>query len=414
MNGEAIKSFLVGLGFGVDDSSLAAFNKALGKASLKVLALYTSVKLMAAAVVYSISKISEGFEQMGYEYRIIAPAINKALVLRRELLKAYAAAGINIREVVMNSVKLNMSLTKTKYALEAIYKSVGSKFFTLLTKQSDLFREKLYKNMPKIQHALENLVKFIFKAFEATVTLGTRLWSILTRVYDFFVKFDKATDGWSTIILGVVAAWKLLNLSFLATPIGMILTGLLALLALFDDFKTWEEGGQSLFDWTSFLPVIDAVTTAMKSLWEVTKAIGTAIAAVISAIYLGFSEGSQSMIALEAFKMAAMAIVDVFSNLWDHMKNVFSAMGKIGSWAAGLFKDAPQVVQNVQNTPGVQPSPIPLGSTTQNSQVNQNVKQQTNITVMGGADAQATAGAVAGQQGRVNGDMVRNMKGSVR
>src|ERR1019366_5580168 len=102
-----IKSFLVGLGFGVDDASLAKFNKAIASASLKVAALYGSTQVAASGIVLGISKISEGFEQMGYEYRIIAPAINKALTLRRELLKAYSAAGINIVKVIQSSVRLN-------------------------------------------------------------------------------------------------------------------------------------------------------------------------------------------------------------------------------------------------------------------------------------------------------------------
>src|SRR4051812_3077747 len=103
--------------------------------------------------------------------------------------------------------------------------------------------------MPKIQSALERFIKFIFAAFEAITTLGERIWSILERVYDFFKKLHDATDGWSTIIIGVIAAWKLLNLSFLATPLGMVLALAVALLALYDDLKTFVEGGQSLINW---------------------------------------------------------------------------------------------------------------------------------------------------------------------
>ena len=83
MNGDVIKSFLVGLGFGVDDASLAKFNKAISSATLKVTALYASTEVAASGIVYGISKISESFEQLGYEYRLITPAINKAIVLRR-------------------------------------------------------------------------------------------------------------------------------------------------------------------------------------------------------------------------------------------------------------------------------------------------------------------------------------------
>ena len=409
MNGDVIKSFLVGLGFGVDESSLAKFNKAIASASLRVTALYAAVKVAAAGIVYGISEISEGFEKMGYEYRIIAPAINKALVLRRELLKAYSAAGINITKVVQASVKLNMSLAKTKFAFEAIYRSVGSRFFGLITKQSDAFREKLYKNMPKIQAALERMVKFIFKAIEATTALGLRLWSILTRVYDFFVKLDKATDGWSTIILGVIAAWKLLNLSFLATPLGMILAGLVAILALFDDFKTWQEGGKSLFDWTTFVPIIDAVNAALSVLVKTWRAMFDVIGNIVLAFYQLFKGDYTGF--FDSLKGAALSLINVLKSLWEQMKAGMNVAGALGTWAMNLFGNNNGAA--VQGNPVGRPLANPIGSSS-SSLTNQNVNQQTTISVQGSADANSVGKAVAGEQGKVNFDMVRNMKGATR
>lgn len=411
MTGEVIKSFLVGLGFGVDDASLAKFNKAVSSASLKVTALYASVKIAASGIVYGISKISEGFEQMGYEYRIIAPAINKAIVLRRELLKAYSAAGINITKVVQSSVRLNLSLTKTKFALEAIYKSVGSRFFELLTKQSDTFRQKIYANMPKIQNVLEKFVKFVFKALEATTALGLRLWSILTRVYDFFVMLDNATDGWSTIILGVIAAWKLLNLSFLATPFGLILAGLVAILALFDDFKVWQEGGESLFDWAKFVPVIDAVTNALISMRDVWKSIVDILGNVILAFYQLFQGDTHGF--FDSLLQSGQAVLNLFAKLWESLKGIGGVLSAVGSFGANLF-GGENAAANVQNAPGGIPKASPVGTNVSNAQTNQNVQQQTNINVMGSADASAVGKAVSGEQSRVNFDMVRNLKGATR
>lgn len=393
--GDVIKSFLVGLGFEVDDSSLAKFNKAIASATLKIGALYAATKAMTAGIVFGIAKISEGFEQIGYEYRIIAPAINKALVLRRELLKAYSAAGINITKVVQASVRLNMSLTKTKFAFEAIYRSVASRFFGLITQQSDMLRKKLYENMPKIQNALERFVKFVFKAFEATVQLGTRLWSVLGRVYDFLADLDKATNGWSTKILAAAAAWQFLNLAFLATPLGMIITGLVALLALFDDFKVWQEGGKSLFDWSSFIPVINAVKSALSSLWAILQSIADVLGTIVLSFYQ-FLQGDSD--ALKTLKEAGDHIVSVFTNAWAAIKGLAGVAGALGGWGA-------------QFVPGA--APLGVGGPN-NSTSNQNVNQQTQINVSGSADANAVGKAVAGEQGRVNFDMVRNFKGATR
>lgn len=410
MTGEIIKSFLVGLGFAVDDSSLAKFNKSIAGAALKITALYGAIKLAAAGIFASIAKISEGFEQMGYEYRLIAPAINKAIILRRELLKAYSAAGINILQAVQNSIKFNYALAKTKFTLEAIYKSVGAKFLPLLTKQLDIFRGKLLANMPKIKAALEGFIIVIFKAFAATVELGERLWSILGRVWDFFKQLDEATNGWSTKILLAIAAWKLLNLEFLATPLGMVLAGLLAILALYDDFKVWQEGGKSFFNWAPFVPVINAVTTAIKALKE--------------------GLGDAFMILFDWYGILKDILTLNFGALKYDFQNIFSDVGKYVGDAVQYFKDLLQVAQSLINwAPAAghflgglfggnggsnlnainNPPPLyPTGGTSSQ----QTIRQETNINVHGSPDAQATGQTVVGEQRRVNMDLARNLKGA--
>lgn len=418
MTGEVIKSFLVGLGFDVDDSSLAKFNKSITTATIRITALSTAVVAASGVVAKAISSISSDFEDLGYQFRIISPAINKALVLRNEMLKAYAATGMNLTQVITNSVKLNMSIAKTKFILDALYKSVGSRFFVYMTKQSDLFRNSIYKNLPKIQNALEKFVNFIFKALETVTELGTRLWSILTRVYDFFVTLDKATDGWSTIILGVIAAWKLLNLSFLATPLGMIIAGLVGILALFDDFETWKEGGKSLFNWAPFVPVIEAVKNTLSSLWAVLQAVGVALGAIASA-FVSLIHGDFKGF-FSTLGEYAKSLVTILMRLWDVLSSVTNLGGAVGTWVSGLagklggLFGGGNAAANIQNNPVGQQVANPVGSNVQNSNSNTNVNQQTSINVVGAADANQTGKAVASQQGRVNRDLVDNMRGATR
>lgn len=423
MSGEVIKSFLVGLGFDIDENSLSKFNKAITMATVKVVALSTAITATAGLITKAVSGISTDFENIGYQFRIIAPAINKALVLRNEMLKAYAATGMNITQVVTNAVKLNMSLARTKIILDALYKSVGSRFFETLTKQSDMFRNTIYKNLPKIQDTLEKFVKTIFKALEVVTELGTRAWSILTRVYDFFVMLDHATDGWSTVLLSVIAAWKLLNLSFLATPLGLLITGLTTLLALWDDFKTFKEGGQSLINWGSdatktFVAVAAAVaavvaafyswkaaTTALSQALKVYEAIQTAVNFVMALNPIGLIVlGVTALIGL-------LTVLDAKWNIFGgHLSGFFSSVGgKIMDFVGGS-----NVASNLQNNPITSALTHPLGAGNTSNQSNMNVHQQTSINVIGSADANQTGKNVASQQGRVNRDLVDNMVGATR
>lgn len=415
MGTEVIKSFLVGLGFGVDDKTLAQFNKAIASAAIKVTALYGSIKLAAAGIFYGISKISQSFENMGYELRLIQPAMNKWLVLRQAMLTAYAKAGVNLSQVVRQSILFNYSLAKTKFALEAVYKSVAARFFPMLTKQMDIFRAKIFANMPKIQNALEKFVIFIFKAFEATVHLGNRLWSILTRVWDFFVRLDKATGGWSTTIAGVLAAWKLLNLEFLATPLGMLIASFAALLVLWDDFMTFREGGQSFINWgsdfTKTIVGLGVAVAGMAAVWGTAKTammLYAGAAKIATAVQWALDAAMDAnpvglvVIAITALIGLITALDAKWQLFGGHVTGFFGGLGgKIMDFFAGSANPGnPQA--------GAGPL-LPAGAAG-----TQNVHQQTQITVNGAADAHSVGKAVAGQQDRVNFDMTRNLKGSIQ
>lgn len=386
MSGDIIKSFLVGLGFEVDDQSLAVFNKGIENAAKKITGLYAAVTAFTGGIVFAFSKISEGFEEMGREYHIIAPAINKALILRRELLKAYGAAGINIRKTIVDSINLNLSLTKTKFALEAIYKSVGSKFFGLLQRQSDSFRKRLYENMPFIQNALETLVKGVFKAFDIAVQFGERLWNILTRVYGFFVDLDRVTNGWSTTILALVAAWKFLNLEFLASPIGIIFALGAALVVLYDDFKTFKEGGQAFLDWNSDavkaftgLGVVIAGVAAAWFLWNRALIVYEALAPVVTAVTWAFNAAmAASPIGLVVIAVGALiAGLTILALKWDTVKKGFvDFFSGVGGKFLDFVAGAPNLTASVNNLTAPAQLATPLGSNVSN-----NASQTNNVTL---------------------------------
>ena len=423
MNGDILKQFLVGIGFGVDEKSFKSAMKFVADVTTKVTIMAGAIKAVTAATFFGISKIAEGFEQIGYEQRLVVPAINKAILLRKAMQSAYKDAGIDMVKAVQASIKFNFSLAKTKFQLEGIVKSTAMKFVPMLTKQMDIFREKIRSNMPKILSILERVVKFIFKAFEGVVLIGTRLWSILSRVWDFLERLDTATDGWSTKILALAAAWKFLNLSFLATPIGMLLTGLLAILALYDDFMTWKEGGESLFDWGDpAVKTVMGVVAAVVGMLATFKAATIAIAGykalmvgltfamgvfktVLAGVRIAMLLAMLNPIGLIVTAVTGLiALIVLLITKWDTIKK------SIGGFFSGIGEKVMDFVGgDVNKNLTVQP----LGSSGGNN-TSQNVKQETNIIVQGSGDPNATARQVVTQQNQVNFNMARNMKGAAR
>ena len=385
MTGEIIQSFLVSLGFDVDDASLKKFNQSISKATVAVSALYGSANIAAAGIAYSFTKVAEGFEEIGYQYRLIYPAVNKAILLRRELFKAYGAAGINLQQTVFAAVRLNMSLTKTKYILEALYKGTAAKFFGILQKQSDLFRRSIYQNLPKIKATLESFVRVLFKAIELTTALGRRAWSILSRVYDFLVALDKRTDGWSTKVIfaiaGIAAAWALLNSGFLATPIGRLIALAGILLAIYDDYKGFREGKTSLINWGPWIKGIDAVTAAFQGMYEsiesVLDIVGDLLIAFWRLIHLDFS-GFKNSIKYDLTPDAGSLIQKIDKalglGLFDSLnEDRYSQLGPLGVPSGGF--------------------PLGIGAATTN-QTNRNASIQVNNSVYGVTDPTKAAALI--------------------
>lgn len=62
---------------------------------------------------------------------------------------------------------------------------------------------------------------------------------------------------------------KLFRLAFLASPIGIILALGAALALLYDDYKTWREGGKSLFDWSKWTNGIETIINKIKDFLDI-------------------------------------------------------------------------------------------------------------------------------------------------
>ena len=79
----------------------------------------------------------------------------------------------------------------------------------------------------------------------------------------------------------IIAAWKILNLALLTTPLGMLITGLAGIVALVDDYLTYMEGGESYFDWGPWASTIERCVSVLKDVWNVIYAVGAAIGSAL-------------------------------------------------------------------------------------------------------------------------------------
>lgn len=80
--------------------------------------------------------------------------------------------------------------------------------------------------------------------------LLSAVFSTVTRTLGLFLRLAAPLKGFIRLL-------GLLRLAFLATPIGIITALGAAILALYDDYKTWKEGGKSFLDWSQWSKEID-------------------------------------------------------------------------------------------------------------------------------------------------------------
>jgi len=103
-----------------------------------------------------------------------------------------------------------------------------------------------------------------------------RIPDTLADIYKWIVQLDKSTGGWAKNILAIAAAWFVLDAALAASPVGLVLMLAAAIVALYNDYKVWQQGGKSFIDWGKWKTEIgyakDAVDALAASLRGLDKA----------------------------------------------------------------------------------------------------------------------------------------------
>ena len=367
-------------------------------------------------------------------------AIDKAADFDFETAIVESKAFMKIwRDMQQEIEKWKMLFSK---AFESVAVKLMPKFRAQIKSITDsmiAFRRRVMENMPKAIEAIMPIINVIMRIAEAFIKIVVRIGQGAMTIIGWLLKLNEATGGWAGYILAAAAAWKYLNLSFLATPLGMLLSLAAVVALLIDDFLTFKEGGDSLIDWGSgfgyvmqvvtaglagflaYLALSKAAVVAMTlatQAWGAATAIANGImqAARIAVLLFNLVLYANPIMLVVAAVAALIAAGVLLIANWDTVKAWFASFfdwllagfNKIAEWGgkiAGVFGFGGN------GAPASAPSPqaqVALGGN------GQNVNQQTQIVVQGSGDPNATARAVAGEQNRVNADMARNMRGAAR
>ncbi|HEJ7839677.1 TPA: lytic transglycosylase [Serratia marcescens] len=144
------------------------------------------------------------------------------------------------------------------------------------------FRKNILLNFPKIEGTITAVLKKVLSLADSIMTLVYRGVQGVGDLMRWWDRLDDTTKGLIKVLGGLLLAWRMLNSAFLTSPIGMVTVLIAALVALYDDYQVWKEGGDSLINWGKWKPEIDAAMKGIKELRDSIFSVGQEIAKLLN------------------------------------------------------------------------------------------------------------------------------------
>lgn len=180
--------------------------------------------------------------------------------------------GFNADKAAVQSNKFMTSMRGLTSLFGIMRDKIGSNLAGGLAGSLDSLRRRILDNFPKIEETLTKVIKGVIWLANAFTRMAWRLIQGAGSVIDWWKRLDDGSKNLLKIVGALLVAWRLLNAAFLKSPIGLITTLILAIGLLYDDYKTWKEGGKSLIDWSKWEPAIEKAKKAI--LWLRDKLLG--------------------------------------------------------------------------------------------------------------------------------------------
>ncbi|HAW0838338.1 TPA: transglycosylase SLT domain-containing protein [Escherichia coli] len=172
--------------------------------------------------------------------------------------------GFNADKAAVQSNKFMTSMSGLTSLFGIMRDKIGSNLAGGLAGSLDSLRRRILDNFPKIEETLTKVIKGVIWLANAFTRMAWRLIQGAGSVIDWWKRLDDGSKNLLKIFGALLVAWRLLNSAFLKSPIGIITTLILAIGLLYDDYKTWKEGGKSLIDWSKWEPAIEKAKKVFK------------------------------------------------------------------------------------------------------------------------------------------------------
>ena len=192
------------------------------------------------------------------------------------------AIGFNPDQAAAASNRFMTSLRTLSEAASMARDKIGSNLADGLAGSLDRLRSQILDNFPKIEGAITATVKGILWAGEMVGRVIYRLIQLGEGISNWWDSLDKQSQELIELLSALTAAWWLLNRAMLASPITWVLGLAAAIALLWEDYKTFREGGKSLIDWEKWKPEVDAALKMVGDLKQTVLDLGKALAKLLN------------------------------------------------------------------------------------------------------------------------------------
>ncbi|HBN5388526.1 TPA: lytic transglycosylase [Citrobacter freundii] len=256
------------------------------------------------------------------------------------------AIGFNADEAARSSNKFMTSLREFGAMAGMARDKIGSNLAGGLAGSLDTLRRHILDNFPRIEQTLTKAIKGILALGDIIGRLFFRLIEGTSSLITWWQSLDKQTRELISLFGALTIALRILNSTFWMSPIGLITALAAGIALLWEDYKTWKEGGQSLIDWGKWKPEVDAALKMVRDLKATVNDLAKALAKLLNIDPKAWS-----------LKWDFSNFIDQmgeFSKMLNMIADLLNAI-KDGRWA-----DAASIGKQLLNQGSDKPSAMPM------------------------------------------------------
>lgn len=192
------------------------------------------------------------------------------------------AIGFNAAQAAVSSNRFMTSLRSFGEMAGMARDKIGANLAGGLAGSLGKLRRQILDNFPKIEQTLTAAIKGVLWLGDLIARLFSRLMEGTSDLLDWWKSLDKQTRELITLFGALTVALRILNSTFWMSPIGLVTAFAASIALLWEDYKTWKEGGKSLIDWGKWKPEVDAALKMVKDLRQTVVDLGKALAKLLN------------------------------------------------------------------------------------------------------------------------------------